>query len=191
VLELCRRHRAADVRIAANEEEATKLRAARKSALAALARVKPTTILEDVTVPRSEVAPMLEKINRIATDHNLTFGNFGHAGDGNLHPTCLTDERDSGEIHRVEQAFDQIFTEAVRLGGTITGEHGVGLSKKKFLERMVGEPAIEMMRTIKASLDPNGVLNPGKIFSLKPRCEGPLPTSREQIKKFVDLGAYT
>jgi glycolate oxidase len=191
VLEICRRHRAADVRIATSEEEAVKLRAARKSALAALARVKPTTILEDVTVPRSEVAPMLETIKRIAADHNLTFGNFGHAGDGNLHPTCLTDERESDEIHRVELAFDQIFTEAVRLGGTITGEHGVGLSKMKFLERMVGEPAIEMMRKIKASLDPNGVLNPGKIFSLKPRCEGPLPTSREQIKKFVDLGAYT
>jgi glycolate oxidase len=191
VVEICRRHRAADVRVAANEEEAVKLRAARKTALAALARVRPTTILEDVTVPRSEVASMIETINRIAADHALTFGNFGHAGDGNLHPTCLTDERDLDEIHRVEQAFDRIFTEAVRCGGTITGEHGVGLSKRKFLEKMVGEPAIEMMRKIKSSLDPNGILNPGKIFSLKPRCEGPLPTSREQIKKFVDLGAYT
>lgn len=90
-----------------------------------------------------------------------------------------------------EQAFDEIFTEAVRFGGTITGEHGVGLAKLKFLEKAAGEPAIEMMRKIKEAVDPNGVLNPGKIFSLHPRCEGPLPTNRDQIKKFVDSGAFT
>jgi glycolate oxidase len=103
----------------------------------------------------------------------------------------LTDERDHDEIHRAEKAFDQIFEEAVKFGGTITGEHGVGLAKLKFLEKSVGEPAIEMMRRIKESIDPNGVLNPGKIFTLRPRCEGPLPRSREQIKKFADSGAFT
>jgi glycolate oxidase len=191
VMEICRRHSAVDLKVAANEQEAVKLRAARKSAFSALARVKPTTILEDVTVPRSEVAPMLERINTIARNHNLTFGNFGHAGDGNLHPTCLTDERDLDEIRRAEAAIEEIFTEAVRMGGTITGEHGVGLAKKKILEKLTGEPAIDMMRKIKLAIDPNGVLNPGKIFSLRPRCEGPLPTNREQIKKFADLGAFT
>jgi glycolate oxidase len=179
------------LKVAANEQEAVKLRAARKSAFSALARVKPTTILEDATVPRSEVAPMLERINTIARNHNLTFGNFGHAGDGNLHPTCLTDERDLDEIRHAEAAIEEIFTEAVRMGGTITGEHGVGLAKKKFLEKLTSEPAIDMMRKIKLSIDPNGALNPGKIFSLRPRCEGPLPTNREQIKKFTDLGAFT
>ncbi len=191
VLEICRRHRAVDVKVAANEQEAVKLRAARKSAFSALARVRPTTILEDVTVPRSEVAPMLERINEIANNYNLTFGNFGHAGDGNLHPTCLTDERDADEIRRADSAIEEIFTEAVRMGGTITGEHGVGLAKKRFLEKLTSEPAIDMMRKIKLTIDPNGVLNPGKIFSLRPRCEGPLPTNREQIKKFADLGAFT
>ena len=191
VMEICRRHSAVDLKVAANEQEAVKLRAARKSAFSALARVKPTTILEDVTVPRSEVAPMLERINTIARNHNLTFGNFGHAGDGNLHPTCLTDERDLDEIRHAEAAIEEIFTEAVRMGGTITGEHGVGLAKKKILEKLTAEPAIDMMRKIKLSIDPNGVLNPGKIFSLRPRCEGPLPTNREQIKKFADLGAFT
>jgi glycolate oxidase len=191
VVEICRRHGALEIKIAADEQEAARLRSARKSAFSALARVRPTTILEDATVPRSEVAPMLERINQIARDNSLTFGNFGHAGDGNLHPTCLTDERDKDEIHRAERAFDQIFTEAVRFGGTITGEHGVGLAKLKFLEKAAGEPAIEMMRKIKESIDPNGVLNPGKIFSLRPRCEGPLPTNREQIKKFTDAGAFT
>jgi len=191
VVDICKRHGALEIRIAANEQEATKLRMARKAAFSALARVRPTTILEDATVPRSEVAPMLERINQIASNHNLMFGNFGHAGDGNLHPTCLTDERDANEIHRAELAFDEIFSEAVRFGGTITGEHGVGLAKLQFLEKALGEPAIDMMRKIKEAVDPNGVLNPGKIFSLRPRCEGPLPTNREQIKKFADSGAFT
>jgi len=191
IVGICRRHGATEIRVAANEQEAVKLRTARKAAFASLARVRPTTILEDATVPRSEVAPMLETINRIARNYDLTFGNFGHAGDGNLHPTCLTDERDTKQIHMAERAFEEIFSEAVRFGGTITGEHGVGLAKLRFLEKAVGEPAIEMMRRIKESIDPNAVLNPGKIFSLRPRCEGPLPSNRDQIKKFVDSGAFT
>jgi len=191
VLEICRAHHVRDVKVAADEQEAVRLRAARKSAFAALARVKPTTILEDATVPRSEVAPMLEKINRIASAHDIRIGNFGHAGDGNLHPTCLTDERNADEIQRAERAIEEIFTEAVRMGGTITGEHGVGLAKRQFLEKLTGEAAIDMMRKIKQTIDPNSVLNPGKIFTLRPRCEGPLPTNREQIKKFADLGAFT
>jgi len=191
IVDICRRHGATDIKIAADEAEAVRLRTARKAAFSALARVRPTTILEDATVPRSEVAPMLERINTIARNYDLTFGNFGHAGDGNLHPTCLTDERDTKQIHLAERAFEEIFDEAVRFGGTITGEHGVGLAKMRFLEKAAGEPAIEMMRRIKESVDPNAVLNPGKIFALRPRCEGPLPTSRDQIKKFADAGAFT
>jgi glycolate oxidase len=191
IVEICKRHKALEIKIAGNEQEAVKLRTARKAAFSALARVRPTTILEDATVPRSEVAPMLEVINRIARANGLTFGNFGHAGDGNLHPTCLTDERDHQEIQKAERAFDQIFQEAVRFGGTITGEHGVGLAKLKFLGAAVGEPAIDMMRKIKAAVDPNSILNPGKIFSLRPRCEGPLPSNREQIKNFAASGAFT
>jgi glycolate oxidase len=191
IVAICKRHGALEIKVAGDEQEAVKLRTARKAAFSALARVRPTTILEDATVPRSEVAPMLESINRIARSLDLTFGNFGHAGDGNLHPTCLTDERDKQEIDKAEKAFGQIFDEAVRFGGTITGEHGVGLAKMKFLEKALGEPAIDMMRKIKEAVDPNGVLNPGKIFSLHPRCEGPLPTNRDQIKKFADSGAFT
>jgi len=190
IVELCTQH-GGHSRMASGDEEAAKLRSARKVAFAALARVKPTTILEDATVPRSEVAPMLEKIGRITKKHGLTFGNFGHAGDGNLHPTCLTDERDKNEIMRAEKAFEEIFDEAIKLGGTITGEHGTGLAKKQFLERQVGSPAIEMMQQIKCVMDPNGILNPGKIFSLKPRCEGPLPKNQEQVKKFLSMGAFT
>jgi len=147
--------------------------------------------LEDATVPRSEVASMLDRINQIAAASNLVFGNFGHAGDGNLHPTCLTDERDKNEINRVERAFDQIFSAAVMLGGTITGEHGTGLSKRQFYEKIAGPAQIGMMKAIKNAIDPNSILNPGKIFSLSPRCEGAMPRSQDQIKKFLDLGAYS
>jgi glycolate oxidase len=191
IIALCTKHHALDVRVAATADEANKLRIARRAAFSALARVRPTTILEDATVPRSEVAPMLEQINRISSKYHLTFGTFGHAGDGNLHPTCLTDERDRDEIHRAERAFEEIFSIAVKMGGTITGEHGTGLAKKRFFEQLYNSAAIDMMRRMKLTLDPNGVLNPGKIFDLKPRCEGPLPKNQEQLKKFLTMGAWT
>lgn len=191
IVELCKRHNCIEIKIAQNAEEAIRLKTARRAAFSALARVKPTTILEDVTVPRSELAPMLERINSIAAKYNVLFGNFGHAGDGNLHPTCLTDERDKNEIHRAESAFEEIFNESIKMGGTITGEHGTGLAKKKFLPLVAGIPAIAMMQSIKSSIDPNAVLNPGKVFSIKPKCEGSLPRNREQIKKFEELGAWT
>jgi glycolate oxidase len=189
--QLCKRHNCVEIKTAQNDAEANRLKTARRAAFSALARVRPTTILEDVTVPRSELAPMLERIDSIARNYNLTFGNFGHAGDGNLHPTCLTDERDNDEIHRAESAFEEIFDASVKLGGTITGEHGTGLAKKKFLPAVAGIPAVEMMQSIKSSVDPHAILNPGKVFSIKPRCEGNLPRNRDQIKKFEELGAWT
>jgi glycolate oxidase len=190
IVSICKKHNAVEIKLASSIQEAANLRMARKVAFSSLARVKPTTILEDATVPRSEVPKLCEKIINVASKYDLTFGNFGHAGDGNLHPTCLADERNTDEIHRAEIAFDEVFTEAVKLGGTITGEHGVGLSKKQFLEKITPPATIEMMRRIKETIDPNGILNPGKIFSLKPRCEGALPKSKEQIKSAMDSGAF-
>jgi len=171
VVKLCRQHGARTVQTAQSGAEAEKLKTARRAAFAALARMKPTAILEDATVPRSAVEPMLRNIQAIAARHGLSFGVFGHAGDGNLHPTCLTDERDHAEMHRVELAFEEIFAAAIALGGTITGEHGVGLTKKRFLERQVGPAGMQVMHQLKRALDPNGVLNPGKVFDPKPRCE--------------------
>ncbi len=187
ISKICTRNNATDFKVAGSEKEALKLKTARRSAFAALARVKPTTILEDATVPRSFVPEMVEKIQEIADKYQVIIGNFGHAGDGNLHPTALTDERDLSEMKRVEMAFEEIFDFAIKLGGTITGEHGVGLAKKKFLYKQFNEPAIDFMRKIKMSLDPNGILNPDKIFDMKPRCEGRLPKSREEIEKYKDL----
>ncbi len=185
VEKICRTSGANEVRVAKDEAEAMKLKAARKSALAALARIRPTTILEDATVPRSELATMVDFINKTAKKHDIQMGTFGHAGDGNLHPTGLTDERDHAEIERTERAFEEIFRKAVELGGTITGEHGVGLTKRKFLEELYNSPFVQMMKTTKQMIDPNGVLNPGKVVSLTPRCEGALPRSREQIERIM------
>lgn len=164
VIECCRMNNAVEIKIAQTTDEALKLKTARRSAFSALARTKPTTILEDITVPRSEVANMLQKIETISKKYNILIGTFGHAGDGNLHPTCLTDERNKEEIQRAEKAYAEIFEEAVRLGGTITGEHGTGLAKKKFLPLVSNKAAIDTMRAIKKALDPHNILNPGKVF---------------------------
>ncbi|MDY7223262.1 glycolate oxidase subunit GlcD [Halalkalibacterium halodurans] len=162
---LCDQGQAISVQIAESEDEAEALRTARRSALSALARLKPTTILEDATVPRSEIANMVKVINEIAEKYELTICTFGHAGDGNLHPTCLTDIRNHEEIERVEKAFAEIFEKAIALGGTITGEHGVGVMKAPYLERKLGEAGMAAMKAIKEALDPNHIMNPGKVFA--------------------------
>lgn len=167
MMALARQHGAREVKMAQSEAEGATLASARRSAFSALARMKPTTILEDVTVPRSELARMVKFINECAARHQLLVGTFGHMGDGNLHPTFLTDERDKAEMHRVEEALEEIVSETLRLGGTVTGEHGVGLAKKPFLRRQLGEGSFELMRSIKQALDPQSLLNPGKIFDIR------------------------
>jgi glycolate oxidase len=161
---IARQNHALEVRVARDDAEAARLATARRSAFSALARVAPTTILEDATVPRSELARMIRFVEDVARKHRLRIGTFGHMGDGNLHPTFLTDERNKDEMHRVEEAFREIFEEAIRLGGTITGEHGVGLAKKGFLPKFAGDAQMRVMRELRRALDPHGILNPGKMF---------------------------
>ena len=161
---LCRDGGARDLRVAQSAEEAEQLASARRVAFAALARRRPTTVLEDATVPRTELARMVRFIQETARKHDVQIGTFGHLGDGNLHPTCLCDARDSAEMARVHAAFDEIFRFALELGGTITGEHGVGLAKRPWLEAAVQKPGVQLMRQLKSVLDPQGILNPGKIL---------------------------
>jgi glycolate dehydrogenase FAD-linked subunit len=177
IVDICEKHQAQRLSVAGTPEEAENLREARRVAFSALARQMPTCILEDATVPRSMVAPMVEKVQEIAREYDLTIANFGHAGDGNLHPTCLTDARNESEIERAHRAFKAIFHAAVDMGGTITGEHGVGIAKKPFLEEVAGAAGMELMRKIKNVLDPKGILNPGKVIEARPRREGILPTA--------------
>lgn len=163
--QICKQQGALDVQVASNEEEAYALREGRRVALSAIASLSPTTILEDATVPRSEIANMVRAINRIAEKYNVRIATFGHAGDGNLHPTCMTDARDEEEMKRVEEAFAEIFAYAIKLGGTITGEHGVGEMKSPYLAWKIGEEGLNLMKNIKKAFDPNNIMNPGKMFA--------------------------
>lgn len=162
--QIAREHGAKSVTVAKSAEESAKLATARRSAFSALARVAPTTILEDATVPRSELAKMIRFIQEVGHRYRLRIGTFGHMGDGNLHPTFLTDECNHEEMERVEHAMKEIFEFAIKLGGTITGEHGVGLAKKKYLPGAIGGDSLDLMRQLKNTLDPHWILNPGKIF---------------------------
>lgn len=152
------------IKVAKDDKERDGLWAARRAALPALAQMKPTTVLEDATVPRSKLTEMLVALQNIAKKYNLHIGTFGHAGDGNLHPTILTDERDAEEMQRVHQAVDEIFKIALELGGTISGEHGIGMAKAKYLPLEFGEQGVEIMRKVKRALDPENLLNPGKMM---------------------------
>jgi glycolate oxidase len=161
----CEAEGATSVRIAQSEAEAADVLQARRAVLPALSRLEPLTILEDATVPRSRIAEMVARIQEIAAARDLTIGTFGHAGDGNLHPTVVLDPADEAAVQRAHDAFTEIFDVAIAMDGTITGEHGVGLVKLKHLERQLGAEHLALLRRIKAAFDPNGILNPGKLGS--------------------------
>lgn len=157
---------AIEVTTARDVAESEALLAARRCSLPALSRLGSLTILEDATVPRPRVAEMVDRIERIAERHGVTIATFGHAGDGNLHPTCvLPSAEDVDAVHRAEQALADVFAAALELGGTITGEHGVGAAKLPYLQDLLGAEQMALLRRIKAAFDPAGILNPGKLGS--------------------------
>ncbi len=159
---LCRKLGATQVHTARDAAERDRVWGARRAALSALAQLKPTVVLEDATVPRSQVPAMIRAIEEIGRKFKLPIGTFGHAGDGNLHPTILTDRRNQEEWRRVEAAVEAIFDAALALGGTLSGEHGIGKAKSRFLEKEVGPGTILYSKRIKAALDPKNILNPGQ-----------------------------
>ncbi|MFH1035339.1 MAG: FAD-linked oxidase C-terminal domain-containing protein [Pseudomonadota bacterium] len=164
VAEICRQEGAQRLEVAQDAAQRDKVWEARRAALSALARLKPTTVLEDATVPRSQIPAMIAALGDIARKFDLTIGTFGHAGDGNLHPTICCDQRDHDEWQRVEAAVEAIFDQALALGGTLSGEHGIGLAKSRFLEQETSQATVEWSRRLKRALDPKGILNPGKII---------------------------
>jgi glycolate oxidase len=164
VMEVCKKCGSKDIRIARDEDEKNKIWAARRNALPALARAKPTTVLEDATVPRSRIPEMVAALNEIAKKYKLEMGTFGHAGDGNLHPTILCDRRDKAEYHRVEAAVDEIFDVAIKLQGTLSGEHGIGMAKAMWMEKETNRATIEFARKLRHALDPKMLFNAGKKF---------------------------
>lgn len=155
---------ATDVKVAQTEAERNELWRGRRSVSPSLARRRPNKLGEDISVPRSAIPEAVRRIKEISKKYNLPIVVFGHAGDGNLHPNILFDKRDPDEWHRVEQVSGEIFKMAVELGGTLTGEHGVGVLKQPYLELALGKRVIELQQGIKKVFDPKGLLNPGKKF---------------------------
>jgi|Deesub1362B_J571_1020462.scaffolds.fasta_scaffold03311_4 glycolate oxidase len=153
--------RGAKVELAFDEAEIARLWRARKAALPALARLASTLLLEDITVPVSALPEMMRRIRGIGQRHNIRIATFGHAGDGNLHPTFLVENEE--EMRRVSAAIEELFRECLSLGGTLSGEHGIGTEKRRYFELEHGY-ATQVMREIKRALDPKNILNPGKIF---------------------------
>ncbi len=160
----CREAGARDVRVASGEIERDRIWRSRRMISPAIARMGPTKISEDATVPRSRIPGMMERLVGIREKHRLNLVVFGHAGDGNLHPNIITDKRNKEEMRRAEDAVGEIFQAALELGGTLSGEHGIGIVKSAYMEKEVGEAGLAMMRRIKDAWDPNNILNPGKIF---------------------------
>lgn len=161
---ICMENSATDVRIAGNRQEAKALWQARRAISPSMAKLKPNKINEDIVVPRSKIPDAIMGTRDIARKYNIIIANFGHAGDGNIHVNVMIDKSNSGEFERGKKAVEEIFRLVLSLGGTISGEHGIGTAKMPYLSMELSPAAIDVMRRIKQVLDPKGVLNPGKIF---------------------------
>jgi glycolate oxidase len=161
---ICQGKRVRSFQVAQNQKEADTLWQARRAVSPAISQVKRAKIGEDISVPRSAIPAMVRQIQNISREQDLPIAIFGHAGDGNLHPNILADRRDPVEMERVEKAIAAIFEASVKFGGTLSGEHGIGLSKQPFLRLALSPEAITLMRDVKRAMDPRGILNPGKIF---------------------------
>jgi glycolate oxidase len=163
IVDIFKKNHASTIKQANENEGAEALWAARKSAYGVLARVKNNLIVEDLAVPMSKVPEMLRAILQLAEKHNLQIPTVGHAGDGNLHPVMSFDGTDPEEVERVEEASAELFEKVIELGGTLTGEHGIGLAKIPFMGLEHDQVSMDVMRSMKRLFDPNNILNPGKM----------------------------
>lgn len=164
--EICKSFPGANVKVAKTEEERMKIWKARKMVSPAITQLGPTKISEDATVPRSKIPHMIEKLHEIRNKYELNLVVFGHAGDGNLHPNIITDKRNIEEMKKAELAVGEIFQAAINLGGTLSGEHGIGILKAPYMRNELGL-TLDLMKKIKEAWDPNNILNPGKMFPQK------------------------
>ena len=164
VIAICKENGAVEIQMAHNETERAALWKARKSISGACGKINPTKIGEDIAVPPGNIPKMIQAVKEIAEKYKLNMVVFGHAGDGNLHPNIMTDKRNLEEMERVNKAIDELFARALELGGTLSGEHGIGFMKAPYLLQELGRDGYLAQKAVKDSLDPAGFLNPGKIF---------------------------
>jgi glycolate oxidase len=169
IAEFCQTRGNRETRLIKDPRESERLWKARSAAVAAIFGAAPTVLIEDAVVPRDKIADFIRQCRQIALKYDLIIPLVGHAADGNIHPSILTDKNDPRHFERAKKAVDDIFKISLELGGTISGEHGIGLEKKHFLANAVDPMAIEIMKKMKQFLDPNNILNPGKIWQ-----DGPL-----------------
>jgi glycolate oxidase len=164
VIRFCEQAGAVEVRAARDDAEANTFWTARRAGFSAVFSASPTVLAEDVTVPTHRIADQIAHIKKLGREYDLTIAIIGHAGDGNLHPCILTDENDAAHYARAQKAADEIFDAALAFGGAISGEHGIGLEKQRFLKKAMSSEAISLLKGIKSVFDPKGILNPGKIW---------------------------
>jgi glycolate oxidase len=170
IREACGNAGAREVRVARSAEERELLWRGRKNAFGAVGRVSPTYFVQDGVVPRTQIAPTLHFINEVASRYGLTISNIFHAGDGNLHPIILFDARRPGELEKARAAGDEILAHCIQVGGTITGEHGVGLEKKELMPRLFSVETLSTMASLKLLFDPDNRMNPGKMLPTGKGC---------------------
>jgi glycolate oxidase len=161
---VCEEGGAHEIRVAGSQEEAKELWKARKAISPALFRLGPDKINEDIVVPRNRIPDMVEWIDDLRRRTGLTIVTFGHAGDGNIHFDIMLDRRNKEVLRKAESAIEELFKQTIALGGTISGEHGVGISKARYIGMEIGEEELALMKRIKTLFDPNNILNPGKMF---------------------------
>jgi len=170
VKERCMTHHASEIRVAQSEAERMLIWKGRKAAFAAMGRISPNYIVQDGVIPRTALPQVMDEIERLSAAAGLRVANVFHAGDGNLHPLVLYDRRIPGQEHDAEQLSGEILKLCVRVGGSITGEHGVGQEKKMFMSEMFAEPDLQTMQLVRCAFDPDHLSNPGKIFPRTPLC---------------------
>jgi glycolate oxidase len=163
-VKICLESGAQSVKLAQNDSERANLWKARRSMAPSLARLSPNKLGEDISVPRSAIPEIIQRLRKISEKYGLPIVIFGHAGDGNLHPNVLFDKRDPEQWKKVEMAVAEIFEQTLEVGGTLSGEHGIGVLKRPYLAKALGNVSMEVQKQIKFALDPHNLMNPGKIF---------------------------
>ncbi|MFU8854759.1 FAD-linked oxidase C-terminal domain-containing protein [Micromonospora sp. SL1-18] len=184
---LCRENRAFEIRIAADEAERALFWKGRKSAFAAVGRISPDYIVQDGVIPRTALPEVLRRIGELSAEHGIRVANVFHAGDGNLHPLVLFDAAAEGQAERAEEVSGAILDLCVTHGGSITGEHGVGMDKAKFMPRMFTADDLDTMHLLRCAFDPAGLANPGKVFPT-PRLCGEIPGRRSGVHPAQEAG---